>query len=127
MGNQQESVYIENEIKKRVNSWYLFLNQIFGIIGFSLGLGCLGTSSPAFYACISIIFITSLYIPGYLKRKQFIKFLRENNHPEFKMIKIFKQGLPFFIGYLFLFLVAFGVLESDTSFSSILELFIKSE
>ena len=37
--SNKKSGHIQNEIEKRASAWYLFLNELFGFVGFALGLG----------------------------------------------------------------------------------------
>ncbi len=48
------------KIPEQMKSYMGYINDIVGVLSFSFGLGCLGTSSPAFTARICILFIIVL-------------------------------------------------------------------
>jgi len=112
---------IQNVIKTKMVSWYMFLNEIFGVLGFGLGLGALGTQSSQFYAIISLAFLATMYIPEARKRRHLIKLLREENHPSLYLISIFRGGATYIFGLSFLVLIAIGVLESHTTISTLIK------
>jgi hypothetical protein len=51
----------EEQSEKR---WADFLNATVGLLGFSLGLGCLGTKTPPFNAMISLLFVLGIWARG---------------------------------------------------------------
>ena len=115
----KEDPYIQKEIEKRINNWYLFLNEIFGVLGFSLALGALGTQSSEFYAWAALVLLSALYIPEYYKRRHILKILREENHPALKMLNIFRGASVYLVGFGFLLLVAIGVFQSNTTWKTL--------
>lgn len=116
----KDDPYIQREIKKRMNSWYLFLNEIFGVLGFSFALGALGTQSSEFYASLSLLLLTLLYIPEYLKRRHLIKILREEKHEYLKLLNLFRGAAVYIFGFSVLILTAIGVFQSNSTICSII-------
>jgi len=119
MAHDIHSSYIQQEIERRANSWYLFLNEIFGIAGFGLALGAIGTDSPQFYASIILIFLFLIYVPEAYRRRIFIKTLREERHPALGLLSTFRAGSVYLFGLLFLLLVMLGALDKTTTWASI--------
>ena len=96
----------------------MFLNEIFGVLGFGLALGALGTQSPQFYA--QVVFLLSLYVPMYYKKRHIIKILRDKKHHLLSMRNIGKSAGVYVLGFGFLLMVALGVLKSNTTWSNLL-------
>ncbi len=112
--------HIERKIEERMSSWYLFLNEIFGVLGFGLALGTVGLDGSQFYASLVLVFLAILYFPEAIKRKRFIKLLREKKHPSLTLVNSMRAGAAYWFGFTFLLLVVLGVLNKDTTFSIII-------
>tara|TARA_R110002020_G_scaffold445566_1_gene657503 strand:+ start:1431 stop:1838 length:408 start_codon:yes stop_codon:yes gene_type:complete len=103
-------------IKNEASAWVEYLNQIIGILCFTLGLAALGTNNPPLYGIASFIFVLIVHIPN-IKRAQILKHLQSKKDlSELEQLArkdYFKQIttidiLPAALGYLFLSIVAFG-------------------
>ena len=106
--NNTTDLQVEATLNRKLTTWYDFLNNLYGLVGFALAVSCLGTNSPKFYACLSLIFLISVYLPKRKKYQQFLKFLREIRHRRFGLAAILVENLPFVIGFSSLVLVAVG-------------------
>jgi len=111
----KEDPKVQLKLKEMIGGWYFFLNDIFGLFGFTLALGSLGTQSPSFYACASLILLAILYAPEYYKRRHLIKALNKEKHYLLSTSNIIRGGMVYWYGFGFLILVAIGKLKSDTS------------
>ncbi|WP_143512681.1 hypothetical protein [Vreelandella utahensis] len=107
---------ISRKIDQRMNSWYLFLNEIFGVLGFALALSVVGLEGSQFYASLVLVFLGILYIPEAIKRRRFIKLLRKNRHPSLSLLNSLRAGAAYWFGLSFLLLVVLGALDKDTTF-----------
>ena len=121
MLHDKNSQYVQGTIDRLMNGWYLFLNELFGVVGTGLGLDTLGTKSPPFYASLVLALLFILYIPQAKKMYDLIKLLREENHPAVNGLSIAFKGAAFVFGLTFLVLIIAGVLTQDTTFTSIME------
>jgi hypothetical protein len=66
-----------NETDKQVEEWALFLNNVIGILAFTLGLASLGTSTASFNALISLAFLSLVWFQGKHKFSENIANLRK--------------------------------------------------
>ena len=113
------------EIEKEFSKWKEFLNITLGLFSFNLAISCLGTNNPQLWAFVSFIFVGILLTYGnrYFPRK--IKELRKAELDEidrltlknievkyFGLKNFWKQWPLYLIGFLFLALLAFGVIKS---------------
>ena len=83
---------IADKTKKEADVWKTFLNNIIGIFTFSISIGCLGTSNPKLYACISFAFALLLVFMGRKSFPETIKKLREKKDKT-EVEKLFLIGL----------------------------------
>ena len=83
---------IADKTKKEAEVWKTFLNNIIGIFAFSISIGCLGTSNPKLYACISLAFAVLLIFMGRKSFPETIKKLREKKDKT-EVEKLFLIGL----------------------------------
>ncbi len=103
-------------IKDEASAWIEYLNQIIGILCFTLGLAALGTNNPPLYGIVCFIFVLVVHIPN-IKKARILKHLQSKKKltalEQLARKDLLKQIttidiLPAALGYLFLSIVAFG-------------------
>lgn len=107
------------KLKKDFEKWKNFLNKKIGVFAFLLGLACLGTNYPQWYALVCLC-LMGWYMQDALKNfPKSIKSLRENEETLirifdksfFNLKSIIKECPIYFFGWLFLGLIANGFIK----------------
>lgn len=112
------------EIEKEFSKWKEFLNITIGLFSFNLAISCLGTKNPQLWAFISFIFIGILlgygnkYFPKKIKELRKAELNKINKltlkglEVEYFGLKNFWKHCPLYLlGFLFLALLALGVIK----------------
>ena len=111
------------EISRQTSGWFRKLNEAVGLTAFTLGLGCLWSEQPEFYGWVSFAFVLLLMwsLRSYFPQR--VREIRNNkNRSEIEEVvakgieahffsarKTFKETPVFYVGLIFLWLVANGL------------------
>ena len=111
-----------NEVRDQFRIWALFLNNGIGLLAFTFGLACLGTTTPWISGSFSLIMITLIrwqgkrYFPSRInklrreaKTNRKAKILLNGLESKFLGIKSLFLEYPIFLfGFFFLSVITFG-------------------
>jgi len=99
--------YIEERVES-VNAYFDNTNQILGLIGFSLGLGCLGTESPRFFASLCLVLVIASWGVSIDRLRKNIDELKSAGHPIVKPMSVLKHTWQSMVALAFLAAIATG-------------------
>jgi hypothetical protein len=87
-----------------------FYNDVLGGLAVALAFSALGTEAPRFYGVLSMVFILLIQIHHNRQYRRIYKLWQEIDHPFTIGAFAWRSGWIFMVGFLFLILVACGVL-----------------
>ena len=104
-------------VRHEVAGWINYLNEIVGVLCFTLALSVVSTQNPVFYGALAFIFVAFFHIPNFKRKAGILSYLRgKNDRSDFEeqvlkdllaQIKFSKLGM-LMIGYTLLFFVTAG-------------------
>ena len=100
-------LYMEKRVKS-VNAYFDNTNQILGLIGVSLGLGCLGTENPKFFASLCLVLVIASWGVSIDRLHKDIDELKRAGHPIVKPMSVLKHTWQSMIALAFLAAIAAG-------------------
>ena len=95
----------------RLDDYYDFVTQLYGIVAFGLALGAVSTENPKLYAFISMVFIVLTFAMGVRRYRRLFKLLQNIEHPTVRLSSSLPNVLVPLLGMIFLACVAFGLLD----------------
>ncbi|MCD9026790.1 hypothetical protein LDO26_00985 [Luteimonas sp. BDR2-5] len=84
-------------------------NKVFGGVSFATALACLGLENPAAFAVPSLVFVALLWGGGPRDSWPYLNFLRRTGDPAMKPLSMLRRNHVAVAGWLFLGMVALGV------------------
>lgn len=110
--NQQEIT--PTAVREEVASWITYLNEIVGVLCFTLALSVASTGNPTFYGVLAFIFIALFHLPNFQRKARILSYLRSKknrNGFEEQVLKDLLSQIQFsrlglsIMGYTLLFVV----------------------
>ena len=87
------------------------INQVLGVLAFTIGLSCFSAENVQFYACLSLVFLVLAWgasFEGYRRRLKMLKIIQ---HKKMSAWYIIKRCYVAFLGWAFLGAIAIGYLD----------------
>jgi hypothetical protein len=107
-----------DESVRAAESYFSFTNNLLGIVGFPIGIGCISTENPIFYAFLSVLFLWTVWGFEIRAYKRKLQILRSIKHQSMTPWAVIKRSPAALISMLFLGCIATGWLDnSGPSFS----------
>lgn len=109
---EQVRATIQNALEQ-AERYFETTNQILGVLAVTVGLSCFSANNIKFYAWFSLFFLVLAWgssFAGYKRRLQMLKII---NHPKMNAWYIIKRCYVAFIGWAFLFAIAYGYLDKN--------------
>lgn len=98
-----------NEFIGLVNEYVKETNQYLGLMAFTIGIACIG--KPQLYAWLALIFLPFIWQSRFAAYKHRLDALRGIDHEAMQPLSLLKRCWPALAGWLFLALVALGIIE----------------
>ena len=120
MNDQSYSDRIEEYFAQKVKSaqeYFETTNQILGILGFSLGVSCLGTADPSEFAILSLMVITTAWGMSIKKLQADLDELKYVGHDVVSFCNVLKNTYLSIIALVFLALIAMDVVTPEGVFA----------
>lgn len=120
MSDQSYSDRIEEYFAQKAKSaqqYFETTNQILGILGFSLGISCLGTGNPSEFALLSLMIITTAWGMSIKKLRADLEELKYVGHDSVAFWNVMKNTYLSIIALVFLALIAMNVVTPTGVFS----------
>lgn len=108
--SQANELHQMEERERSEANWAKFLNTTLGLLGFPLGLACLGTKTPSLNALLSVIFVFAMWamgrhlMPAHFKEnaKSGLYELVSDRVALTAWLKFSKRSVPAVMGHLYL-------------------------
>ncbi len=100
--------YFEQKAKS-AQQYFESTNQILGILGFSLGIGCLGTENPPGFAVLCLMLVTVAWGISIKKLRVDLDELKYVEHESVSFLNVMKNTYLSIISLVFLALIAMNV------------------
>ncbi len=104
--------YIDRKVSS-VHSYFDTTNQILGLIGFSLGLSCLGTNNPKLFASLCLILVAVSWGASIGRLRKDIDELKGLGHPSIMPLNVLKNTWQSIAAFAFLAAIAIGRITKD--------------
>ena len=76
--NQREIT--PSAVREEVAGWINYLNEIVGVLCFTLALSVVSTKNPVFYGALAFLFVTLFHIPNFQKKAKILTYLRNKKN-----------------------------------------------
>jgi len=115
-GNMNAKFPNPKDIQQEVLGWLDYLNDVVGVMCFTLGMAALGTRSPAIFAAISMGFVLAFHVPNKKKAKRLAELSRKKDRTELENVILndirsklrWQDSLSLIYGYTFLSFIIAG-------------------
>lgn len=104
--------YIDKKVAS-VHNYFDTTNQILGLIGFSLGLGCLGTNNPKLFGSLCLILVVVSWGVSIGRLRKDIDELKGLSHPSVRPLNVLKNTWQSIAALVFLAAIAVGEITKD--------------
>lgn len=109
--------YIDKKVAS-VHNYFDTTNQILGLIGFSLGLSCLGTNNPKLFASLCLILVAVSWGVSIGRLRKDIDELKGLGHPSIRPLNVLRNTWQSIAAFAFLAAIAAGEITTDGLFMS---------
>ena len=92
----------------KLEAYLSHTNQIVGVTGFGIALGCVGLNLPNYFAWLGSLFVLLVWADGIASYKGSLDALRIVNDPSMRPLNILWRARVALVGWLFLGSVALG-------------------
>lgn len=94
-------------------NYFNFTNNFLGIVGFPIGIGCISTENPVFYAALSIGFLLLVWGCEIHAYKRKLQILRNIKHPSMTPCMVIKKSPAALFSMVFLGCIATGWINTS--------------
>jgi hypothetical protein len=98
---------------RATESYFNYTNNLLGIVGFPIGIGCISTQNPPFYAFLSLFFLWTIWGWEIRAYRSKLKILRNIKHPSMTPWTAIRRSPAALVSMLFLGCIAMGWFDTS--------------